>query len=682
MKDSITTIFVLLYGDYPKLHRTMLESLLTQPQGELDIRLWLNAVCLETIDWLITYSPASWLIYISDHNIPKYQAMRRLFNDPAHLITTEWITWFDDDMPIAKKDWLSRTTEFADFAAGSGDIALFGRLDRSGYRLGMVPWLKEASWYTGRPLQHVEIADKYKGPGTIFAAGAYWWLRTNVMQMIDWPDRRLKHNGGDNMLAAALWQAGLKQRSYWYGIAWKRTPRRGLTESVNIKTDARIPTMLNAMDKYLQYLKGRNSKFAVRDDHLCMLGERAVNDTGVPVILINDINDITWHRPTPSTLVKQFATEKYKLLKRLYETRAQRSKKSLKSQSNEFSGTQVALQPAPFAEKATTVFMLLYGDYPEWHKKVLPPLLKQPQEKLDVRLWLNVVCLDTLKWLKINAPKDWLIYLSDRNIPKYRVMRQLFHDTVYPITTEWLTWFDDDTPIIADDWLEKTLEFIANTRNVAFFGRVSPKGHNAGVKKWIETADWYTGRPLQRINVDNYHGPGICFVQGCYWWLRADVMRMLDWPDKRLNHNGGDTALSEAIWQARLTQCNFWYGVDRGEAPRRGLTEPPAGFKFKRATKSDGRVAVMLDRMADYEQYLVAENVEFVIRNDHLYMLGDRAELASKPVITADTAAVPVTPAAPTNSQVVTIRRPIATRAVLLERLRRKREIKRDQFRA
>jgi hypothetical protein len=54
-------------------------------------------------------------------------------------------------------------------------------------------------------------------------------------------------------------------------------------------------------------------------------------------------------------------------------------------------------------------------------------------------------------------------------------------------------------------------------------------------------------------------------------------MKQLDWPDPRLNHNGGDTLLGEAIRQQQLPRHAFHYGVKINKYKRRGFREKPAG---------------------------------------------------------------------------------------------------------
>ena len=235
----------------------------------------------------------------------------------------------------------------------------------------------------------------------------------------------------------------------------------------------------------------------------------------------------------------------------------------------------------------TTLFMLLYGNYFSLHRYVLLPLLLQAPERLDVRLWLNVVGADTIDWLLQHVPDSWTLYVSDRNVPKYRAMRYMFNDSKHGIHTPWITWLDDDTLITAsDDWLARTSDFIVDNPDVVLFGKEQFRRRSPGVDRWIRNAEWYEGRSVQNV----YGADGIRFVQGCYWWLKTSVLRQLDWPDPRLNHNGGDTALSEAIWQQQLVQADFAYGVDGDIADRRGYVEAPAGSTKSVVYRSDSNL--------------------------------------------------------------------------------------------
>lgn len=275
----------------------------------------------------------------------------------------------------------------------------------------------------------------------------------------------------------------------------------------------------------------------------------------------------------------------------------------------------------------TTAFMLLYGDYPALHLKTLNSFLARVPKDVEKRLWLNAVCLDTFAWLLNNLPPNTILYVNDENRPKYKAMQLLFYDPRHPITTPWVTWMDDDILITKPDWYEKTTEFISShsNQNVCFFGQQRRKGHQPGVRKFIRQAKWFRGRKFQRIKGEgssSFRGPGIVFIQGSYWWLRTDALKKLLWPDERLSHNGGDTLLSEAVWQQKLPQHEFFYGVIPNNADRRGISENPAGFAFKRVTKTDKKPATMTGQIARYKGVLAKLKLGLIQQDPHTIIVG------------------------------------------------------------
>jgi hypothetical protein len=284
--------------------------------------------------------------------------------------------------------------------------------------------------------------------------------------------------------------------------------------------------------------------------------------------------------------------------------------------------------------------MLLYGDYPALHRKVLSALFAHAPADMEMRFWLNAVCPETLAWLINRMPPNTTLYVNDENRPKYKAMQLLFHHARYPITTPWVTWLDDDAIVMKPDWYKKTSGFINShaKENVCFFGQQRRKGHQTGVRKFIREAAWFKVRKFQRIKGEagsKFRGPGIVFIQGSYWWLRTDVMKQLAWPDIRLSHNGGDTLLSEAIWQQKLPQHEFFYGVVPNGAPRRGLSENPAGFTHKHRTKTDKKPATMVGRMQEYKLMLARLNHGFIQHDAHTILVRADMEPATRTTINA-----------------------------------------------
>jgi len=229
------------------------------------------------------------------------------------------------------------------------------------------------------------------------------------------------------------------------------------------------------------------------------------------------------------------------------------------------------------------IHLLLYGDYPDLHKRVLMSL-HQFAKGIRIRVWCNQICEATALLLaKLKEDSRWLVYFSNENKPKYKVMRQLFEHFKRSEgerdEAQWVVWMDDDSYISAHDWFERTVKYIEDHPEAVYIGQPWYLHHLTGQEEFIKQADWYKGVkwelcPTKRPDVRK---PGITFAQGGYWWLKADVVRLLDWPDKRLNHNGGDTLLGEAIWQQRLPFHKFSYGVQVNAHARRGFNESPAG---------------------------------------------------------------------------------------------------------
>ena len=241
------------------------------------------------------------------------------------------------------------------------------------------------------------------------------------------------------------------------------------------------------------------------------------------------------------------------------------------------------------ASKFVTIYCLLYGNFHELHKRLLSSLFKRlPYDIADVVIWCNTVCPETIEWLGKHIRVDWIWINSGTNVPKYEVMRRLFHERALP-ETPWLLWFDDDTHIVADDWWYKTVEYIEarQAENICYVGQHWYVHHLPGQEEFIKAAKWYKGVPseLHATRNPKVRKPGIKFATGSYVWLRTDVMTQLGWPDLRLVHNGGDTLLGEAVRQQGLPRHDFHYGVKVNDGKRRGLSEIPAGSINKRARR-------------------------------------------------------------------------------------------------
>jgi hypothetical protein len=232
--------------------------------------------------------------------------------------------------------------------------------------------------------------------------------------------------------------------------------------------------------------------------------------------------------------------------------------------------------------KFATIYGLLYGSDHRLHTRFLQSLYRfAPFDEVVFHFWCNTVCKQTQdllrRYVRDGMPATY--YFSEENVKKYKLMRDLFHHTAQP-DTPWIVWFDDDSYIDKGDWWSKTKAHITKTGDDCYYmGQPWYVHHLPGQWDFIRAASWFKNKPPELCPTRNkkVKKPGITFAQGAYWWLRTDIMTMLDWPDPRLNHNGGDTLLGEAIRQQGLPLTKFHYGVAINKAKRRGFHEKPAG---------------------------------------------------------------------------------------------------------
>jgi hypothetical protein len=229
------TIFILLYGDYPDMHKSCINSILrTVPPERRQLRIATNAICRQSREWLdgLHKSGHIHLLYHNNANIKKYPAMRKMFHDPEHPIEDKWILWFDDDT-IANVDsqWSYKLCRV--IIDNHMECQCVGCVKRFTFDKSQLEWMKTRPWYRGRDWQMKTGQPAPNGRKVFFTCGGFWAVSTKAMQCADLPDPVLGHNGGDYMLGAQLWQAGYNTASWNNRKEFVRTssvPRRGLSE--------------------------------------------------------------------------------------------------------------------------------------------------------------------------------------------------------------------------------------------------------------------------------------------------------------------------------------------------------------------------------------------------------------------------------------------------------------------
>jgi len=231
-------------------------------------------------------------------------------------------------------------------------------------------------------------------------------------------------------------------------------------------------------------------------------------------------------------------------------------------------------------------YVLFYGQYTDLHKRIIDSMRKyMPKEECRPVFWANTVSDETLYMLYELSQEFEAAHVvnSAENVPKYKAMRQLYHGEHKPYAP-WILWMDDDTYIVKPDWWKKTKAFLQSDPMISYVGQKWYVHHADGQWDFIKAASWFKGKEPEMVptKTKGVKKPGIWFMTGGYVWLKTGVMKALNWPDQRLNHNGGDTLLGEAIRQQGLPRHHFDYGVMVNKAKRRGLSEAPAGATNKR----------------------------------------------------------------------------------------------------
>lgn len=239
------TVFLLCHGNYFDLAHKCFHSITsTVPLERLDLRVALNQPCATTRQYFTDAQEAGLVtaIYPDDGARRKYPAMRQMFHDKDHPITTPYLFWFDDDAQCVDKLWLVRMAEviIANHKVGG---RLFGSkfvhdltaYAKDGHRPDL--WFREATWWRGRELWlRNRAATAANGSVIQFVAGWFWALATEMIPKADIPDRRLGHNGGDITIGESVHQAGGKivdcNRKKWVWCPTRENGgRRGFSEN-------------------------------------------------------------------------------------------------------------------------------------------------------------------------------------------------------------------------------------------------------------------------------------------------------------------------------------------------------------------------------------------------------------------------------------------------------------------
>lgn len=231
------TICVLTYGDFLRLARRCLDSILRHcDRSQYRLVVGANAVAPATAEYLAGLEAEGRIdrLVSSPVNLHKDPMMRGMFAG----IETELVWWFDDDAHVtddgALAAWLAAARQ------APADVVAWGRRMFCEHPLSFwegdaVAFVRSAAWYRGLPPPSWRVGGKgemnYRGRGTgngrwEFILGGCWLARTRAIRQLDWPDPRLLVMGDDVFLGEAIRQQGWRFAGIETGVVMADEPRR------------------------------------------------------------------------------------------------------------------------------------------------------------------------------------------------------------------------------------------------------------------------------------------------------------------------------------------------------------------------------------------------------------------------------------------------------------------------
>jgi hypothetical protein len=209
------TVCVLCYGDYFWTQRACLDGILkTIPSDKLDLRITCNACSTQVLEYVRTLSPTA--LYINEGNIFKYPAMRQMFWDPDHPITTNYVAWFDDNTWVKHLNWLNILAD--DIHRQSQQVGAYGPRSYRTFKLHQEKdprgWFQQSSWYRGKDFRSKHGSPIPNGDTIHFCSDWFFVVSAEAIRQCDIPDRRLLQKGGDIVIGEQLYQNGYKIKDF------------------------------------------------------------------------------------------------------------------------------------------------------------------------------------------------------------------------------------------------------------------------------------------------------------------------------------------------------------------------------------------------------------------------------------------------------------------------------------
>jgi hypothetical protein len=196
------TLVALLYGDYPQLAERCLTPLSRLSKSGIPILIGANEISEATAD--VVKSLDLEITVKASPQIYKYPMMRKLLRS----VKTDYVMWFDDDSWITDdmpETWL----KIVELRMRSEEADALGSKYGQNLTDRQLEWIKTRKWYREKPLNR----------RAMFLQGGWWVARMSMLKELDWPDKDIRHRGGDVMMGVAMVQNDKVVLQYRQGVA-------------------------------------------------------------------------------------------------------------------------------------------------------------------------------------------------------------------------------------------------------------------------------------------------------------------------------------------------------------------------------------------------------------------------------------------------------------------------------
>ena len=209
------TLALLLHGDNAEQHHRFLRSLSRNTDlSRVELRVLLCGVGPFTVTRAEQLDPFK--VYWIGRPRGKYAALRQLFHDTQHRLTTRWLVFADDATRFLRRDWLDELKQvISGVVVENPKVAMVGRKYSRRLRTPAErAWFEEAPWNTGQVLYDVNGRLCASGDRVHYTGPNFFAIQTRAIRHTGAPDHRVDHSGGGLVLCEQLRQAGWPSRSW------------------------------------------------------------------------------------------------------------------------------------------------------------------------------------------------------------------------------------------------------------------------------------------------------------------------------------------------------------------------------------------------------------------------------------------------------------------------------------